>query len=67
MRARKVEEPFYIKKKEVDLPGWEGEWDRVRRMRKEGHPLMKGGQYKAHDPLSILFLGVGHTKGIARN
>ena len=38
--------PFYIKKAEAYSPDWEGEWARVQRMRKEGHPLIKGGRYR---------------------
>ena len=27
----------------------ESEWERVQRMRREGHPLMKGGKYRRHE------------------
>ena len=35
----------YIRKLEARLPRFEGIWTRTRRMRSEGHPLMKGGNY----------------------
>jgi hypothetical protein len=37
----------YITKAEASDEDWEGEWARVQRMRKEGHPLVFGGQCQA--------------------
>ena len=45
-KARRLTKQIYHKRAECCLPDWEGEWDRVQRMRREGHPLMKGGQYR---------------------
>ena len=37
-------------KKECLSPDWESEWERVKRMRKEHNPLIKGGQYRFFKP-----------------
>lgn len=57
-------ETIYTKKKEVDEPGWEGEWDRVQRMRRERHPLIRGGNFRDTRGLRALF-GAHATKGVA--
>lgn len=44
--ARTMPDPLYRTKKEVSEPGWEGAWERVLRMREEGHWLIKGGNYR---------------------
>lgn len=41
-----TKKPFYIKKKEAYNSDWISEWDRVLEMRKEKHPLIKGGNFK---------------------
>jgi hypothetical protein len=53
-------ERIYIKKAEADMPGWEGEWERVQRMRAQGHPLVKGGRHK--EP-TMEFTGSKHWSG----
>lgn len=35
----------YVTRPEVSQPDWEGEWERVQRMRREKHPLIRGGNY----------------------
>jgi hypothetical protein len=55
-------EPIYIKKAEAYLDSWEGEWDRVQRRRKEGHPLMKGGRYR--EPEYDILFGKHATLGV---
>ncbi len=42
--------PFYIKKKEAYSPDWVGEWERVKKMRKENHPLIFGGNFRGKIP-----------------
>jgi hypothetical protein len=44
--------PFYIRKKRTYAENYEYIWENVQRRRREGDPLMLGGQHKSWDKLN---------------